>query len=218
MTHPRTSLAILAAAAVVATGCGSTQGAGSGTEPGHARPHTTTTGTTATTSPPTTSLDGLTLQSVTTLDADIGSQMKRYLRDLGRIRAEVRLADQAADHEASIASSGDFSAMAADSAEVERHLARATVLARRVKAPPGLEHAHANLVRAFAVGRRMAARLSSVFEHIGPDSQRAYRERVRPLERRSLRFANLWYAQAAAAMAAGNIHPPKWIDHLFDWS
>jgi hypothetical protein len=216
MTHARTSLALLAAAALAAAGCGSTQGTGSASRPAAPRSHSAA--TTTTPEPTSSSLDGLTLQSVTTLDSDIRQQMQRYLGDLQTVRTEVTLANRAAAHEASISSSGDYAALAADSRNVARHLARATELTRRVQPPHGLERAHARLVRAFALGQQMATRLATLYDHIGPDSQREFREQVRPLERRSLRCANVWYSQAAAAMAAGNIRSPKWIDHLFDWS
>jgi hypothetical protein len=206
MHRKHTYLAAGAAAALIAAGCGSGgAGAASSAGPGSQRQSTTAT-----------TVDKL--QSVTTLDADIGAQMRRYLTALAPVHHEVMLANQAARHAKAISSSGDFTAMAADSRQIEAHLARAAAAARRVSPPDGLGPAHAHLVRALLVGRTMAARLTHLYTHIGPSSQQEYRKDVLPLEKRAVRLGDGWFGPAAAAMAAGDVNPPKWIDHLLDWS
>ena len=194
------------AAALVAAGCGGTTAGGtSGGAASHPGGST-----------PAESLG--TLKSATVVDSGTVAELPRYLRQLAPMREQVRLANRAAAHEVSIATSGDYAALAADSRTVEAHLARAAAAARRVPVPQGLERQHANLVRSLVIGQRMAGRLAVLYEHIGPDSNREYHTQVLPLEKRSLRLANRWYAFMQGAMAAENIDEPGWMGHLFDWT
>jgi hypothetical protein len=212
MARRRPSLiAAAAAAALIAAGCGGggAGGAGSGSAAAASHPNGSTQA-----GPPT----SLTVTSVTDVQPDARSETKRYLAGLAPVRQEARLADRAADHEASIAPSGDYAALAADSRTVAAHLGRAAAAARRMQVPQGLERAHADLVSALAVGRQMALRLAALYEHIGPDASRQYRRHVLPLEKRSLRLANRWYVFLQVDMAAGNVREPGWVGHLFDWT
>lgn len=206
MRGRRSFLVAAAAAALAAAGCGGAAAAGTS---GAATSHPAG-------SAPANSLG--TLKSVTVVPAGPHSQLRRYLRQLAPMCEQVRLANRAAAHEASIASSGDYAALAADSRAVKARLGRAAAAARRVPAPQGLEGPHANLVRSLVTGQRMAGRLAALYEHIGPESKREYRHQVLPLEKRSLRLANLWYAFMQGAMAAENVDEPGWMGHLFDWT
>jgi hypothetical protein len=212
MTGKRPSLiAAAAVAGLIATGCGGAASAGSN---GQSTSHDGV--STQSQAPPAGSLG--TLGSVTTVDPGSTSQLKRYFAELAPVRREVQLANRAADHEASIASSGDYAALAADSRSVQLHLRRAVAAARRMEIPQGLERPHANLVRAFTVGGLMAGRLASLYDHIGPGSPAEYRHHVRPLEKLSLRLGNRWYAFMQGAMAAEDVQEPGWMGHLFDWT
>jgi hypothetical protein len=137
---------------------------------------------------------------------------------LRRAWGEVRLANGLAHSELKLASSGNFSALAATSHQVGRHLARAAALARAVTPPAGLSRAHADLVRALVVGTQMADRSVPFFQHMGPGSKREYIRRVLPLEKRAVRFGNAWYTPTETRMESAGLSMPKWVDHLFDWS
>ena len=215
MVWGRTALAATAVALIAANCGGGAAGPVAAAQPGtkhqrHEQPPAH--------QPDTSGGSAVTLESATVLGADIGDEMRAYLRALQPARREVRQANRAADHEASIASSGDFPALAADSRSVQLHLARAAAAARRVRPPKGLEEAHSDLVRAFTVGGRMAGRLAALYDHIGPGSDREYAHRVVPLEKRALRLGNRWYSVASPAMVVAEVREPSWIDHLFDWS
>lgn len=201
-------MAVAAAVALFAAACGSSGGTGSGG------------GSSASGRGSTTTTDGApgTLDSATVLDAGTGSALKAYVAGLGPVWRQVRLANRAAADEARIASSGDFPALAADSRTVALHLGRAVAAARNMHVAPGLARPHADLVRALAVGRRMAGRLATLYDHIGPDARRDYRRNVLPLEKRSLRLANRWYGFMQGAMLAEHVREPRFIGHLFDWT
>ena len=215
MVRKRTSslIAAASAAALIAAGCGAAGSAGSSGPASAPARHAQSQQTQP---PPDTSLG--TVKSVTLLDANIRQEMKRYLTDLAPMRHEVQLANRAAHHATTIASSGDFPALAADTRRVELHLTRAVADARRVHPPSGLGPAHANLVRSFQVGERMAARLAALYDNIGPDSNGQYRHQVLPLEKRAVRLGNAWLGQALPAMSAATIREPAWVEHLYDWS
>jgi glucose/arabinose dehydrogenase len=202
-----TLIAAAAAAALAAAGCGgATSGSGSGT----GTPHT------AASQPPSQNTTTETLESATVVGS--GSQLKAYLTGLAPMRKQIVLANRAAAHEANIASSGDYPALAADSRSVATYLGRAAAAARRMHVAQGLERPHADLVRSLVVGRRMASRLAALYEHIGPGSPAEYRHHVRPLEKLSLRLGNRWYGFMQGAMAAENIREPGWVGHLYDWT
>jgi hypothetical protein len=200
-----------AVAALITAGCGGSSAAGSAGVSVTSHPHSSPQ------APPPDSSQ-TTLKSVTVLGSDTGPQVKRYLADLAAVRQQIQIANRAAGHEVSIASSGDYPALAADSRTVATHLGRAAGAARRVQAPQGLERAHANLVRALTTGRRMADRLAVLYLHIGPGSPREYKQHVLPLEKLSVRLANHWYRPMQVAMTVGNVREPGWVGHLFDWT
>jgi hypothetical protein len=212
MTGRAPSLIAAAAVAVLITaGCGGSSAASSAgvSLASHAQ---------SSAQPPPPDSSQTTLKSVTVVGSGTGPQLKRYLADLAPVRKQIQVANHAAHHEASIASSGDYAALAADSRTVAVHLGRAAAAARRVEAPQGLERAHANLVRALATGRTMATRLATLYLHIGPGSPREYKQHVLPLEKLSVRLANHWYRPMQVAMTVGNVREPGWVGHLFDWT
>ncbi|HEV8451908.1 MAG TPA: hypothetical protein VGQ45_10775 [Gaiellales bacterium] len=143
--------------------------------------------------------------------------MVDYLRALTPMRREVALANAAAHKGAQLASS-DPAAAGRLSAQVSHHLARASRLAGRVTPPAQLEHAHASLVRAYAIGSRMTMRLSVLLQHLGPSSRRDYKQRVLPLEKHSLRLGNSWYGPTARMLKDLHVRRPGWMGGLFDWS
>ena len=150
--------------------------------------------------------------------AVVSSQdMVDYLRALGPMHREVALANAAAHEEAHVAGS-DPAAAGRLSARVSHHLARASRLAARVKPPAQLERAHASLVRAYAIGSRMAMRLSVLLQHLGPSSQRDYKRRVLPLEKHSVRLGNTWYGPTARMLKDLHVRQPGWFNGLFNWS
>jgi hypothetical protein len=201
----RTQLSTAVVVVVLAAGCG--HAAASGSSASHAT--TTQTSTAAT---------GDDVDSTAVSASARRRSVRRYLKDLHPVWREIARVNVASHHAVKISGSGNFPAMAATTRQMARHLARAAALARAITPPPGLKRAHADLTRAFAVGNRMARRLSVLYDHIGPDSQQKYHNQILPLEKRAVRLGNRWLQPTTEAMLSSGVVPPGWIDHLFDWS
>jgi hypothetical protein len=212
MTTRTSTIVVLAGLSLVA-GCGSSSVGASGPAiASHSSTASTQEGTTGQTA------TGGTTSDLQLVGIMASHQMRGYLRALAAIRGEIARANASAHHEAQLAGAADFAAAAVESARVSRDLTRAAKLAARITPPADLERAHADLVRALAVGSRMANRLSRDFAHFGQPAAYDIKRHVVPLEKVTVRLANRWYARVQYDLRLTGVGQPRWIDGMFNWS
>jgi hypothetical protein len=200
----------LAAAIVVAAGCGGSQAATAAKSRTHT--HTTTAVSAADT--------GTTAQAGDqTVTSAVGSQQVRaYFRHVSAVRRQLVITRRSTHALALAIAGSDGYAAAAAARRAAAGVQRALVIAKRITPREPLRTIHTELLANLRLGVVYLTRMANDLRSQDMQRIRGWRKTVMPDLRRSERSYAEWATNSAALASSLGVRPPHWLHTMDRWN